>query len=187
MTSSIKRSAGLDDASKALLFEGANLSQLGVLFRMDHRVLVEKLHGVAPSGKRGHASTWMVHEVAPYLVRPHYDIEAYIKRMNHADLPKMLTKEFWSGQRAKQEYLLLEGDLWPTAKVVEEVGELFKLMRMQIRLASDAVERQTDLTPRQRTIIRGLLDGTLSDLTEAIKKKFAPKESGNADHDDEEL
>lgn len=176
------KGASLDADSRAMLYEGANLSQLGVLFRMDHRVLVEKLHGVTPSGHRGSAATYQVHEVAPYLVKPMYDIEAYIKRMHPNELPKMLSKEFWAGQRSKQEFLLKDGDLWPTNKVVKEVGELFKLFKMQIRLAVDAVERQTELSQRQRTIIRNLLDGTLRDLHVAVTEKFKSKEQ-----DDESL
>lgn len=175
MSVAAKKGSTLDAESRAMLYDGCNLSQLGVLFRMDHRVLVEKLHGVEPSGKRGSAATYRVDEVAPYLVRPMYDIETYIKRMNHNELPKLLTKEFWAGQRSKQEYLLKEGDLWPTAKVIEEVGELFKLIKMQMRLASDAVERQTELTPRQRNIIKALLDGTLRDLHTAVTEKFKAK------------
>lgn len=175
MAIATKAGASMDKESRAMLYEGCNLSQLGVLFRMDHRVLVEKLHGVEPSGKRGSTSIYRVDEVAPYLVKPMYDIETYIKRMNHNELPKMLTKEFWAGQRSKQEYLLREGDLWPTAKVIGEVGELFKLIKMQMRLASDAVERQTELTPRQRNIIKSLLDGTLRDLHTAVTEKFKAK------------
>lgn len=165
----------LDTESRAMLYEGCNLSQLGILFRMDHRVLVEKLHGVTPSGKRGSTAIYQVHEVAPYLVKPMYDIETYIKRMNHTELPKMLTKEFWAGQRSKQEFLLKNGDLWPTAKVMSEVGELFKLIKTQTRLASDAIERQTELTPRQRAIVKGLLDGMLRDLHDAVTEKFSEK------------
>lgn len=166
----------LDRESRAMLYDGCNLSQLGVLFRMDHRVLVEKLHGVEPSSRRGNAAIYQVHEVAPYLVKPMYDIETYIKRMHHNELPKLLTKEFWAGQRSKQEYQLREGDLWETAKVIENVSELLKLIKMQARLASDAVERQTELSPRQKAIIRGIFDGMLRDLNHAAVKHFTHKE-----------
>lgn len=176
MVANAKKGVSLDNESRAMLYEGCNLSQLGTLFRMDHRVLVEKLHGVEPSGRRGNAVTYQVHEVAPYLVKPMYDIETYIKRMHHNELPKLLTKEFWAGQRSKQEYLLKEGDLWPTAKVVQEVGELFKLIKMQARLAIDGVERQTELTTRQRAIIKGIMDGMLRDLHTAVTEKFAARD-----------
>lgn len=167
-----RRKDSLDDASREMIYNGCNLSELSKLFRMDHRNLVEKLHGVPPSGKRGKANTWRVHEVAPYLVRPIFDIEEYIKRMHPSELPKMLTKEFWAGQRSRQEYLLKAGDLWPTDQVVEVVGELFKLVKMSATLAADAVERQVEMTPRQRTIVINIMDGMLRDLRQAIIEKF---------------
>lgn len=169
------KGASLDGESRAMLYDGCNLSQLGILFRMDHRVLVEKLHGVEPVGKRGNGSIYLVHEVAPHLVKPIYDIETYIKRMHHNELPKLLTKEFWAGQRSKQEYLLREGDLWPTDQVVEKVGELFKLIKMQARLASDSVDRVVELTPKQREAVKNIFDGLLQDLQTTVNENFAKK------------
>lgn len=177
----------LDVESKSMLFDGLNLSQLGTAFRMDHRVLVEKLKDCPPSGTRNGFSTWQIHEAAPHLVRPIYDIEAYIKRMNHADLPKHLTKEFWAGLKSKQDYELRAGDLWPTAKVVESVGELFKLVRMSALLATDTLERQSELTDAQRQIVKNLMDSMLNDLHRAVQEKFQDVEHGtNQQHDDEE-
>ena len=176
MAAAKSKTMSLDEESRAMLYEGCNLSQLGILFRMDHRVLVEKLHGVSPSSKRGNANIYRVDEVAPHLVKPIYDIETYIKRMHHNELPKLLTKEFWAGQRSKQEFLLRDGDLWETAKVIEKVSELLKLIKMQARLAVDGVERQTELTPRQKAIIRGIFDGMLRDLHTSVVDNFSHKE-----------
>lgn len=186
MAEVVRRRDSLDDESRAMIYQGLNLSELGRLFHMDHRVLVEKLHGVPPTGKRGKANTWHVHEVAPYLVRPIFDIEEYIKRMNHADLPKMLTKEFWAGQRARQEYLLKAGDLWPTDEVVNSVGELMKLVKMSAQLMVDAVDRQAELTDRQRQIIRGLTDGMLRDLRQAVIETFGDRATGKVDGEETE-
>lgn len=179
----------LDEASKSMLFDGLNLSQLSTAFRMDHRVLVEKLRNCPPTDTRNGVSIWHIHDAAPHLVRPTYDVEAAIKRMNHADLPKQLTKEFWNGLKAKQDYELRAGDLWPTAKVVESVGELYKLVRMSALLATDTLERQVELTEQQRTIVKNLMDSMLNDLYLAVQEKF--KDTTNESHskqlDDETL
>lgn len=189
MATNKRVSASMDDTSRAILYEGANLSELSILFRMDHRVLVEKLHNVKASGMRRGVAIYRIDEVAPYLVRPQYDIEEYIKKMNHTELPKMLTKEFWAGQRSRQEYMLKDGDLWPTAKVVENVGELMKLMKMSVRLFSDGVERQSELTEKQRAIIRGLSDGLLTELHRTVTQKFKskPEQESAGDDDDQDL
>lgn len=171
-----RRKDSLDEGSREMLFNGCNLSELSKLFRMDYRTIVEKLHGVTPSGKRGKANTWRVDEVAPYLVRPIFDIEEYVRRMHHSELPKMLTKEYWAGQRSKQEYLLRAGDLWPTDQVVEAVGEIFKLVKMNATLTVDSVERQVELSPRQRQIVIGIMDGMLRDLRQAILERFEDHE-----------
>lgn len=175
----------LDEESRALLYEGANLSQLGILFGMDHRVLVEKLHGVPPVGRRGATDIYSIREVAPKLVRPDYDIETYIRKMNHTDLPKMLSKEYWAGQRSRQEFMLKAGDLWETAKVIEKVGELYKMIRMSMLLMIDSVERQVELTPRQRDIIKELADGTLRDLHKTVIEHFGEPSEAQEVNDEE--
>lgn len=167
-----------------VMFEGASLHQLTKLFRMDRRTISEKIRNLAPSGKRNGSNIYLVHEVAPLLVKPKFDVEETIKRMHHHDLPKMLTKEFWAGQRSKQEFMLKAGDLWPTADVVKNVGELMKLVSMSAKLAVDSVERQTELTPRQRTIIRNLMDGMLKDLRQQVIRTFENREGGSGDSDE---
>ena len=164
-----------DDITKAIIYDGANLSQLGSLFRMDHRVLVEKLTkgGCKPVGTRNGVDIYAVHEVAPYLVKPAYDIEEYLKRMHHNDLPKHLTKEFWAGLRSRQEYEQKEGNLWPTSRVVEVMGGVMKLIKMSARLMSDQVDRQAELSDRQRQIVRSQCDGMLEEAYRTILEAFS--------------
>lgn len=188
----LKRGSALaDEESKAMLYEGANMSQLAVLFKLDHRTLQKKLFegNCKPIGKRGSGEIYSIHEVAPYLVKPVFDVEAYVKKMDPRELPKVLTKEFWAGQRSRQEYEAKAGLLWPTEKVVEEVGDLMKLVKMSTLLMQDAVERQTELSDRQRAIIQGLARGMLADLMDRVEKRFKVPEDGELQEeaDNEEL
>ena len=188
---------GANDESRSIIYEGANLAQIGAMFKMDHRTVVRKLQdgNVKPCkvtrNHRGQATElYSIAEVAPHLVKPIIDVEEYIKRMSHADLPKMLTKEYWAGQRSRQVYEENAGLLWRTEKVVEEVGELMKLFKMNTLLLNDAVERQTELSDRQREIIRSLTNGTLKDLVRRIEEKFKaapPDDQRQETIDDEEL
>ena len=168
----MKRTEKTDDTTRAILYDGANLSQLGDLFRMDHRSIVAKIHKCKPVGTRNGVDIYAVHEVAPYLVKPAYDIETYIKKMHHNDLPKMLTKEFWAGQRSRQEFEQREGNLWPTERVVGVVGGLMKLVKMSVRLMADAVDRQAELSDRQRNIVKALGDGMLEELYRNVIDEF---------------
>lgn len=166
------------------MYEGANLSQLGRLFKMDHRVLVEKLYNCPPTGTRNGVDIWDIATAAPHLVKPIYDIETYIKRMHHNDLPKFLTKEFWAGQRSKQDFLLKEGELWHTSRVVKAVGAFMKLVKMNVRLMTDSVDRQAELSDRQRKLIKGLGDSMLEELYRTVLEAFAEKPASAAVRDE---
>lgn len=175
-----KRTEGTDETTRAILYDGANLSQLGELFRMDHRSIVAKIHKCKPCGTRNGVDIYAVHEVAPYLVKPAYDIETYIKKMHHNDLPKMLTKEFWAGQRSRQEFEQREGNLWPTERVVEAVGGLMKMVKMSVRLMADAVDRQAELSDRQRQIVKAQGDGMLEELYRTVLDTFSKAPTNSA-------
>lgn len=177
-----KRGMGkADDETHAIIFQGANVSQLGLLFKADHKTVQRRIQegNVKPCRTEGPTKYYAVHEIAPWIVKPVIDdLEGQIRRMSFRDLPKDLAKEFWAGQRAKQEYEEKAGLLWRTEKVVEEVGELMKLVKMTSLLMLDAVERQTELSERQRSIIKTLTHGMLQDLQKRIEEKFkAPEES----------
>jgi hypothetical protein len=177
-----RRASSLDDESKAMLYEGCNLSELGILFRMDHRVLVEKLHGIPADGVRNGTEIWLVSTAAPHLVAvPEHEIDKRIKRMHHNDLPKMLTKEYWAGRKARQDVEERDGDLWPTARVVKVLGVVMKLMKMNIRLLADTVDRQSELSHAQRATIKRLGDGWLRELHRAVTEEFKQAPS-NEEH-----
>lgn len=179
-----KGSANVDDESRAAIFEGVNVTQLAVIFRADHRTVVRKLFegNVKPIAKRGQVDIYSIFDAAPYLCKPAYDVETTIKKMDYKDLPKALAKEFWAGQRSKQDYEERAGLLWRTEKVVEEVGEVFKLVKMSTLLMNDAVERQSELSERQREIIKQLSHGMLDDLMKRINEKFRVPEVDAYEH-----
>lgn len=169
----------MDEDAHNLIYQGAAMSNLAMMFRMDRTTVKERLAkgGVKPIGLRGRVPVYDIAEAAGYLVKPSYDIETYVRRMSHKDLPKELTKEFWAGQRSRQEYELKAGNLWPTDRVIAEVGELFKLVKMSALLMMDAVERQSELSDVQREVIKNLTHGMLDDLHQRIDKNFTAPEA----------
>lgn len=167
-----KRSNAQDTDSEAMIYDGCNLTQLAKIFRTERRIIQPKLREVPSCGTRGGYPIYYIHEVAPHVVKPVYDIEQYIMRMNHNDLPKMVSKEFWNGLKAKQDYLLREGELWPTDDIIEVMGETFKTLRMSMLLMGDALERETSLTIHQRERLRAMIDGALNDLADSLITRF---------------
>jgi hypothetical protein len=185
----LKRGGTLDAESQAMIYDGLNLSQLEIFLDMDINLIREKLvqGQVAPCGKRNGADIYRIKDVLPWVVKPGYDIEQYLRNMHHSELPKMLTKEFWAGQRSKQEYELKAGDLWGTATVIEKMGEVFKLVKMSALLTVDTVERQVELTDHQRQLIKNIMDGMLIDLSTTLQEKFKKDIDNGNESTEEEL
>lgn len=157
--------------------EGLTVPKLALLFHMRRETVSRKLMSakINPTGSKWKGGDrYRVHEAATALVKPKDGIEEYIRQMSHNDLPASLTKEFWAGQRTKQQVELAAGNLWETEKVVSEVGELMKTVKMSTLLMMDAVDRQTELSDRQRAIIKSLAHGMLEDLVKRIEEKFKP-------------
>ena len=176
---------GLDDESGVAIFHGMSISQMSKLFEMERRDISEKIEkaGIKPCGKNGPWDIYKLKDVMPAVVKPLYEVEQYLLRMNPADLPKTLSKEFWAAQRSKQEFDLKAGNLWPTEKVVTEVGELFKLVKMSVLLMVDSVERQVELSEEQRAIIKRSMDGMLIDLHRTVVEKFSSKGKASEEED----
>lgn len=172
-----------DAESKAILFEGASLSQLSRLFGRDNRTTAAKIQGLPPVGMRANSPIYSVKDAAPLLVPPAYDIDEFIRRMTVSDLPMQLRKEYWAGMRSRQIFEKEAGDLWPSGQVIEMLNELFKTMKMSLLLTRDTIERETELSDRQRDIVRRIVDGCLRDLNADVVKTFSTPPADSEDDD----
>lgn len=162
-----------DEVTSDLLATGeASMAQLAQLFHTDAKTLPRRLRGIRPANVRNGVRVYDIREAASRLVKPGYSIEHYIRKMHHNELPVGLSKEFWAGQRSRQEFEIKQGDLWPTSQVIEALGEAFKDARMTILLFPETVERETGVTDEQRKTIRRLCDGLIDDMRETLVEKF---------------
>lgn len=163
-----------NEVTSELLATGeATMAQLAQLFETDAKTLPKRLRGLRPAGQRNNATTFKIRDAAARLVRPGYSIEQYLHRMHPNELPVGLMKEFWAGQKSRQEYEIKAGDLWPTAQVIEFYAEAFKTARMTILLMPETIERETGVTDAQRKVLRRLTDGLIEEMREALVEKFA--------------
>lgn len=178
-TLSIKREAELSSQEQRnILFQGASLSDLMIIFRLDRRTIQSRIADVPSCGKRNGGLIYQIRDVAPYLVRPSGDIEEHIRKMRPNDLPALLSKEFWNGQRSKLRYLEEVGQLWRTDRVLTALAEVFKTVRMNLLLLPDALERKAALNDKQLDEIRMLIDGTLEETRNALIEQFEDDERG---------
>lgn len=165
----------LDRAFTVLLHRGFNANQIEQLLGSDRKKTAEVCAQTQPSGSSKGWPTFRLKDVAPHLMKPQTspeELTEMLKRMHPTDLPLMLRKEFWSGQKMKQQYELAAGELWPTQRIIENVGELYKIVAMSARLTADTVERQVELSERQRMIIKEQMNGLLRNIEHSIREKF---------------
>lgn len=158
-----------------ILMVGATITDLAQLFGIDRKDVRARIGDVPPRTKRGNMDVWRVKDVASRLSKMDGSMTDVVRRVletHHTDLPKMLSKEFWQGQNSRLKYLRDVGELWDTTAVVELASEAFKTLRLSLMLASDAVERETGLTLRQREIIENLMHEALNDAREKLVVRF---------------
>lgn len=176
----------LDEESRVVLYQGAALGHIAMLFGMDPRTVNKRISDVQPCGMRGGFPVYKIADVAPRLVKPEGDIAEYIRKMNHRDLPPMLLKEYWAGQKAMLEVQEREGELVRKADVVRGLAEAFGTVRMTLLLISDAVEREQQLTERQREAVKSHVDKAINELREKLMETFAADPAVTPDPEPEE-
>jgi hypothetical protein len=113
-----------------------------------------------------------------------------IKRLKPVQLPVKIQKEFWDAARSRQKYLEDQNELWRTNVIVEAMLEVFKSFKQGCNLMADTVERETELTPKQRQIINELTDALLVGVQKAMFEDSKFAEYTNVfgqDHDPDDL
>lgn len=158
--------------SELLTSSCATIAQLAQLFETDAKTLPKRLKMLQPKGTRRGNKVFSIREAAQYIVTPGYEIEEYIRQMSPQELPPLMSKEFWNGQRARLEYEIKLGNHWPTEDVIEFIGELGQAMRMVYLLLADDVNRATSLTDGQRKEIVRLADAGIANMQKSVKEKF---------------
>lgn len=175
-----------DPETASILYEGATMRQLAIMFKMDPKVVMGKVSSLVPVGRRRGTAVYSISEAAQRLVKPSYEIERVIMGMNHSDLPPMLQNAFWSAQKTRATYEEMIGDLWRTSRVVRLISVLFNSVRMALLLLPDTLEREAGLSREQRAVVRRVVDGAIIEGRKAIMKEFegygdGPESSGGSD------
>lgn len=169
-----------------VVHHGATISQLAKMFGMNRETVKGRLSVVQPI-QFGKVDRYPLKDAAPHLVKPIGNIEDALRTMNADALPANLRKEYWSAKRQEQAYRKEEGELWDTEDVLGHFAETFKVLRTELLLLSEAVEREMQLPDRAREILKGQIDATMENVRKALVEKFgtpkdpAPPESENWD------
>ncbi len=158
--------------SELLVTAMATIAQLAQLFETDAKTLPKRMKSVVPRGTRRGNKVYSIREAAQFIVTPGYEIEEYIRQMSPQELPPLLQKEFWNGQRARLEFETKLGNYWATEAVVEYIGELQNTIRMVLLLLTDDVNREGSLTNGQRATIQRITDAAIETMKKNVVEKF---------------
>lgn len=177
-----------DPETSAIIYEGASMRQLAIMFKMDAKVVTSKVSSLIPVGRRRGTPIYSIPEAAARLVKPSYDIERVVMNMNHSDLPPMLQNAFWSAQKTRASFEEMMGDLWRTSRVVRLISVLFNSVRMTLLLLPDTIEREAGLTREQKQVVRRVVQGAIVEGRKAIVQEFngygdGPEYDGTAGSD----
>lgn len=156
----------------ASIVNGIGITEAAKLFGVNRDLARERLSGLRPIRITGGMSYYAVKDVAEKLIDPPEGDVERILRMHPNSLPKMLSKEFWAGQRSRLDVLERQNDLWSTSAVVELASYIFKTTRMSLILISDALERETGLSHEQRAVVDRMVATCLNDLREKLVDGF---------------
>lgn len=174
-----------EDETDALIYQGANISQLARMSGLDDRTVKDRLVGkVRPSGTRRGVKVYNVIQAAQYLQRDKtmaklqgvhlqaFCTEFIAQMETAADLPMPIRNAYYQARLTKLEFEQKQGTLVPLAMVEEITAQALKTIRQQILLTKDRVERSVDLTHTVKAIITTELDGTIASLQNAIMAEF---------------
>lgn len=172
------RGKAIHPSVSTALRQGLTVAELALAFRMAKDTVIKRLAQCRPGGERDGETIYIVRDAARHLASLPPDVIDRVIRSNPMDLPAVLKKEFWQGHKARLEVMESEGEIWRTDDIAAFVGEAFQSIKMDIMLMRDGVERNTELTSRQRDVLQNLIDGVLVKISETLKDTFREKIGG---------
>lgn len=185
------KNAGPDEKTRSMIHDGCSISQLSDIFDRDRRTVTKYIHdaGVKPCATRNGNPIYRLRDVAGYLADLSPDfIEQRIRTMNQQDLPPLLTKEFWNGQRARLSYLREEGDLWETSKIQMLLGVWTKNFITGVRQIQDSIDRRELLSEQQRQALEQEMDNLINMTRNTLEEEFTRmQETENGQDENEQL
>lgn len=166
---------------------GVSLTWLSKIFRIDQEKCKQALVKcpVLRTGRNG-GNVYDVKTAAGYLVDPISDLGAYLLTIDSKRLPQKLQEGYWNARIKEMKARTMAGELWPTTKVLEVLGDTFKTIKSTVQLWSDSVEEITgEMTPEQRDTMIALSDKLLDEIHKSLidKAKNQATESWAAEID----
>lgn len=154
-------------------------SFLGNCLDIDRRTVAKRLIDCPPVGYAGgNRALYDFRQALPFIVqRPmsEKDLEAAIRRLDSSSLPRGLSKDIWDAKLKAQKWRQNAGELWPTDKVLEILGEAFQRLKTSTQLWIDQIADNHALPEKARQELTVLVDALQADLHRTLCEM--PKEA----------
>lgn len=151
------------------LLGGLPATTIARIFGVGNDKARERLIAANPAATVGGRPVYKIRDVARLFIKPNADdIAMVIAKTSARDLPPQLQKDFWAAQEARQKYEERAGKLWRSEVIQEAFMEVFKTIRMTMNLMADSVERETELSGKQRALVIAITDDLLAELSRKL-------------------
>lgn len=110
-----------------------------------------------------------LNDALPYILPPvGLDVTNVIMKMRPSQLPERLRKEIWDARLKEQTWRQRAGELWATEDVIEVLSDTFTLLASKIKLWSDQIADEHELSNDARAALLGRVDDLQADLHRAL-------------------
>lgn len=150
------------------VMKGVTIGWLAQAFNFNHHQVKAKLRDCPPLYRKKDGFVYSLPVAVPYLIKPVFNIEEYLKTARIEDLPLRLQTEFWAAMNKKREYEEATGQLWRSEDVFEILGQVFQMMKNTIQLWSSDVEKKTEMSEAQRVFVKAQCDKLQDKIYEAL-------------------
>lgn len=155
------------DESEFLVPMGTNA--LHRILRIDVQTIKKRLAGVKPAATFGAGrNVYYFHDVLPYLIKPKWTAEQFVRSLNKADLPPEINKAFWDSQRSRIKYKLESQEAWETEDVLRVFGGVFMTIKEVLTASIEEMRIKAKLNDEQTR----LFEQTIDELRDELRAKL---------------
>lgn len=171
---------GMQDTHHILA--GVSITWLAKIFRMRPENVKDALLNCPPIGTgRNGGQIYDVQTAAAYLVDPVKDIEDFLRGMDSKRLPTKMQEGYWNARIKEMKARVMAGELWPTGRVQEVLGNTFLTIKSTVQLWADTIEEggqqagKGDMLPEHRDAIIALSDNLLDEIHKSLISQESEK------------
>lgn len=139
------------------------------ILRLDVQTIKKRLAGVKPAATFGAGRhVYYFHDVLPYLIKPKWTAEQFVRSLNKADLPPEINKAFWDSQRSRVKYKLESQEAWETEDVLRVFGSVFMTIKEVLTASIEEMRIKAKLSDEQSK----LFEQTIDELRDELRAKL---------------